>query len=273
VKRFILSFVVLLILFVGCAEISSPEIANANWHEQGLTDSSDFTLTALSLPLSGSHQITGYIKDGYLRFQGDILLSEVSLDKQAAFVSSLWSDNTIAYAIDPELPKKIRKNIAKAVKYYNTSTNLKWIPRSDEEDYVEFSPSSGCASYVGRRGGRQPILLAWYCSYSAVLHEMGHALGFQHEQTRPDRDESVTVHWDKIPTLWQSQYTIIEDSSTHRRYDYYSIMHYPAYFGRDLVIEPKLSHIKAKHMGYREEFSKRDILAINYLYPLPPASE
>ena len=97
---------------------------------------------------------------------------------------------------------------------------------------------------------------------------MGHTLGFQHEQTRPDRDMAVTIHWKNIPTLWQSQYKIIEDSQTHRRYDYYSIMHYPAYFGRKLVIEPKLEYVNAKAMGYRETFSRRDILGIAYLYPL-----
>jgi hypothetical protein len=97
---------------------------------------------------------------------------------------------------------------------------------------------------------------------------MGHALGFQHEQTRPDRDEAVIIHWNNIPTSWQSQYKIIESSQTYRLYDYYSIMHYPAYFGKNLVIEPKVSSIKPKKMGYRERFSRRDILGINHLYPL-----
>jgi Astacin (Peptidase family M12A) len=264
VKGFLV-FVVL--MFVGCNqnELSAEPI---NWHEQGLLDSSDFGLASLSLPLSGSHQVTAYSRDGYMRFQGDILLAETSLSKQTTYVANLWENNSIAYTIDPDLPKKLKKYITTAIKYYNEETNLKWVKRTSQKDYVSFQPSSGCASYVGRKGGKQPILLASYCSYSAVIHEMGHALGFQHEQTRPDRDEVVIIHWDKIPTLWQSQYQIIEDSSTYRRYDHYSIMHYPAYFGHTLVIEPKAPHINTTHMGYREEFSKKDILGINYLYPL-----
>lgn len=257
----------MIVFFVGCNQVSPLE--EINWHEQGLQDLSGFAISTLGLPLSGSHQVTAYIKDGYVRFQGDILLADASISRQATYVANLWENNTIAYTIHPDLPKKLKKHIKKAIKYYNKETNLKWIKHSTEEDYIEFRPSSGCASYVGRKGGKQPILLASYCSYSAVIHEMGHTLGFQHEQTRSDRDEAIDIHWDKIPTLWQSQYQIIEDLSTHRRYDYYSIMHYPAYFGDNLVIEPKNSQINTDHMGYQEEFSRRDILGINYLYPLP----
>jgi len=32
----------------------------------------------------------------------------------------------------------------------------------------------------------------------AVMHELLHSLGFFHEQTRPDRDNFVTIHFDNI---------------------------------------------------------------------------
>ena len=37
----------------------------------------------------------------------------------------------------------------------------------------------------------------WIC-VGLSLHEFIHALGFDHEQNRPDRDEHVQVHWQRI---------------------------------------------------------------------------
>lgn len=62
-----------------------------------------------------------------------------------------------------------------------------------------------------------------------AAHEIGHALGFYHEQSRPDRDEYVTVNVNNIQfglasnfdkTSWQTLRT------SGVPYDYSSVMHY-----------------------------------------------
>ena len=136
-------------MMVGCTQIEVEEI---NWHERGLVGSSDFISASLNLPVSGSYPVTAYIQDGFVKFQGDILLAETSSQAQATYVSKLWENNTIPYTIHPDISKKVRKHILKAIKTYNKETTLKWIERTlkkTEEDYVEFSPSASVLLMLG----------------------------------------------------------------------------------------------------------------------------
>lgn len=57
-----------------------------------------------------------------------------------------------------------------------------------------------CYSYVGRQGNGQTVSLSRSgCLYhNTVQHELLHALGFNHEQTRSDRDNHIRVLWENI---------------------------------------------------------------------------
>jgi len=90
---------------------------------------------------------------------------------------------------------------------------------------------------VGRQGGKQYVSLglpdqSCYNHVGVVIHELGHVIGFFHEQSRTDRDQYVRIEWGNIkPRAFENfeRYSIWEVDSLDVPYDYNSIMHYPSY--------------------------------------------
>ena len=56
-----------------------------------------------------------------------------------------------------------------------------------------------CWSYLGMLGGEQRISIGRGCEYKGIIqHEIFHALGRVHEQSRPDRDQYVTINFHNV---------------------------------------------------------------------------
>ena len=59
--------------------------------------------------------------------------------------------------------------------------------------------SFSCWSMIGRSGGVQKLKLGnWCLQLGTTLHELMHAIGFFHEQSREDRDDHVVIYWSNI---------------------------------------------------------------------------
>uniref|UniRef100_A0A673FX05 Metalloendopeptidase n=2 Tax=Sinocyclocheilus rhinocerous TaxID=307959 RepID=A0A673FX05_9TELE len=106
----------------------------------------------------------------------------------------------VPYVIANHYSSREVEIIKRGLDSFSYSTCIHFFPRSNERDYISIESRSGCYSYVGRQGYSQTVSLDRNgCLYpSTVQHELLHALGFNHEQTRSDRDNHIQVIWENI---------------------------------------------------------------------------
>ena len=105
--------------------------------------------------------------------------------------------------------------------------------QSSDSNYVRVTgQNTGCWSSVGKRGGQQSLNLqpSGCMSSSTIQHEFIHALGMYHMQSRPDRDQYVTIHFDNIQAGKEHNFQLLSDTLTfNTEYNARSFMHYPSW--------------------------------------------
>lgn len=107
---------------------------------------------------------------------------------------------------------------------------IRFVPRTNQNDFIEIISGNGCYSSVGRRGGRQELSLQrnGCLSKGTIQHELIHALGFMHMQSHTDRDNFVRIVYANIPggqgnnNFFKYNSNVINNMNTP--YDFYSVM-------------------------------------------------
>ncbi|XP_061102823.1 hatching enzyme 1.2-like [Conger conger] len=175
----------------------------------------------------------------------------------------------VPYRISKQFSRREKCIIKRGLKSFASRTCIRFRRRRRECDFVDIQSRSGCYSFVGRRGGGQVVSLSRRgCVYHKIVqHELLHALGFDHEQTRSDRDQHVRILYENIKPGHKHNFRKIKTNNLQTPYDYNSIMQYGRYAfskdGKPTIVPIPNSNVA---IGRAKEMSNNDILRVNRLY-------
>ncbi|HEY0025587.1 MAG TPA: M12 family metallopeptidase [Longimicrobium sp.] len=248
------------------------------------------------------------VHDGRAVFEGDIDLGPVSeiartrdellgsapgqggtgprLGVVTSNTDKRWVNGVVGYVIESNVPDQSR--ITGAIAHIEANVGgVDLQPRTTHSSYIIFrrttDPEICGSSPVGRVGGGQVVLIRDDCDIRTAIHEIGHALGFWHEQSRCDRDDYVQILWSNIKSAYKYAFdkfcSNIKPVTDIGTYDEYSVMHYDSTrFGLPDGSGGKLQTINSLRglngvMGVYSSLSSMDAYTIDVMYrPYPVAN-
>lgn len=183
-----------------------------------------------------------------------------------------WTNSTVVYRISG-LSSTVRAELEKSFDEWTSRTNVRFKERTNETNYVTISSSgsnsnSGVAT-LGMNGSRGFIRLGTRATAVVIIHEIGHTLGYVHEQNRSDRDRYIRINWNNIQDNAVNQF--YKSSSANlvtNQFDVNSTMMYGSYtFSKNG--RPTITDLNGNLLPRRQaRLSTLDVQGTNSIYTM-----
>nr|CCW36840.1 Ast2 protein [Schmidtea mediterranea] len=208
---------------------------------------------------------------------GDMLLDSTDIQIINGFKnhyanSKKWPNNIVTYTFAGNFPQDKIQTVRQSLgELQKDLQNCVKFQEGRNGHYIEVnSKREGCYSMLGVTGGpSQPLNLENPgCMYSkgTIKHEFIHALGFMHTHMRKDRDNHITIKWDRILTSQCSQFTKCDGCEPDGPYETESVMHYNS---EGFACNPSEKVVVKKNggaIGYNHETTANDLQMIKNFY-------
>ncbi|XP_015803814.2 meprin A, alpha (PABA peptide hydrolase), tandem duplicate 1 isoform X2 [Nothobranchius furzeri] len=179
----------------------------------------------------------------------------------------------IPYILGDDLDLNAKGCVHQAFEMYRLKSCVDFKPYEGEETFIKFEKRGGCFSSVGDQQKGQILSLGPGCDHKAVIeHELLHALGFYHEQSRTDRDDYVDIWLDQVTPGLEHNFNKYNDdfiTDQNTAYDYESVVHYrPFSFNKNESVPTITTKIPEFYniIGQYLDLSKTDTLRLNRMY-------